>query len=171
LNLTDKTAWKNPMPPMPAGGVNVSGAAVSTNTVFIRAGGDAAQMPDMAPPPLASQIFIQKRLAEEAGEVTTEDLGTQVMEGVQVTGTRSTQTIPVGKIGNDRPIVITTEVWTSPDLKTTVLSKRSDPRMGDQTFKLTNVQRSEPDPSLFTVPSDFKITEGGAKTVVYRTKQ
>jgi hypothetical protein len=173
LNLTDKTAWKN-LPPMLAGGVasgvNVSGTAVSTDTVFIRAGGDAAQMPDMAPPPLASQIFIQKRLAEDAGEVTTEDLGTQVMEGVQVTGTRSTQTIPVGKIGNDRPIVITTEVWTSPDLKTTVLSKRSDPRMGDQTFKLTNIQRSEPDPSNFTVPSDFKITEGGAKTVVYRTK-
>ena len=174
LNLTDKTAWKNPMPPMlasgTAGGVNVSGTAVSTNTVFIRAGGDAAQMPDMAPPPLASQMFIQKRLAEDAGEVTTEDLGTQVMEGVQATGTRSTQTIPVGKIGNDRPIVITTEVWTSPDLKTTVLSKRSDPRMGDQTFKLTNIQRSEPDPSLYTVPSDFKTTEGGAKTVENRTK-
>jgi hypothetical protein len=176
LNLTDKTAWKNPMPPMLAGGtangVNVSSTAVSTNTVFIRAGGDGAvQMPDMPPPPMASQVFIQKRLAEDAGEVSTEDLGTQVMEGVQVTGTRNTQTIPVGKIGNDRPIVITTEVWTSPDLKTTVLSKRSDPRMGDQTFKLTNIQRSEPDPSLFTVPSDFKITEGGAKTVVYRTKQ
>jgi len=174
LNLTDKTAWKIPMPPMAVGGtasgVNVSGTAVGTNTVFIRAGGDAAQMPDLAPPPLASQIFIQKRLAEDAGEVTTEDLGTQVMEGVQVTGTRSTQTIPVGKIGNDRAIAITTEVWTSPDLKTTVLSKRSDPRMGDQTFKLTNIQRSEPDPSLFTVPSDFKTTEGGAKTVVYRTK-
>ena len=175
LNLTDKTAWKNPMPPMTAGGtasgVNVSGTAVGTNTVFVHAGGDAAQMPDIAPPPLASQIFFQKRLAEDAGEVTTEDLGTQVMEGVQVTGTRSTQTIPVGKIGNDRPIAITTEVWTSPDLRTTVLSKRSDPRLGDQTFKLTNIQRSEPDPSLFTVPSDFKITEGGAKTVVYRTKQ
>lgn len=176
LNLTDKTAWKNPMPPMPAGGtasgVNVSGTAISTNTVFIRAGGDGAvQMPDMPPPPMASQVFIQKRLVEDAGEVSTEDLGTQVMEGVQVTGTRSTQTIPVGKIGNDRPIVITTEVWTSPDLKTTLLSKRSDPRMADQTFKLTNIQRSEPDPSLFTVPSDFKITEGGAQTVVYRTKQ
>jgi hypothetical protein len=43
--------------------------------------------------------------------------------------------------------------------------------MGEQTFKLTNIQRAEPDPSLFTVPSDFKITEGGAKTVFYRTKQ
>jgi hypothetical protein len=175
LNLTDKTAWKNPMPPMPpggmAGGVTVSSSAVSTNTVYVRTGDGPPPPPDMPLPPPGSQIFIQKRLAEDTGEVTTEDLGTQTMEGVQVTGTRTTQTIPVGKIGNDRPIVITTEVWTSPDLKTTVLSKRNDPRMGEQTFKLTNIQRSEPDPSLFTVPSDFKITEGGAKTVFYKTKQ
>ena len=81
-----------------------------------------------------------------------------------MTGVRTTQTIAVGKIGNDRPISIVTEVWTSPELKTIVLSKRNDPRMGEQTFKLTNIQRGEPDPSLFTVPSDFKITEGGAKT-------
>jgi hypothetical protein len=173
LNLTDKTAWKNPMPPggMP-GGVNVSTAAISSNAVFVRSV-DGPPPPDMPlpPPPLASQIFIQRRLAEEAGDVTTEDLVAQSMEGVQVTGTRTTQTIPVGKIGNDGPIVITTEVWTSPELKTTVLSKRKDPRMGEQTFKLTNILRGEPDPSLFTVPSDFKITEGGAKMVVYRTKQ
>jgi hypothetical protein len=172
LNLTEKTAWKNPMPPggMPVGS-NASGMTISTNTVFMHASGDSVPMPDMPPPSVAPQVFIQKRLAEDAGDVTTEDLGTQTMEGVQVTGTRTTQTIPVGKIGNDRPIVITTEVWTSPDLKTTVLSKRNDPRMGEQTFKLTNIQRSEPDPSLFTVPSDYKISEGGAKTVVYRTKQ
>ena len=69
------------------------------------------------------------------------------------------ETIAVGKIGNDRPICIITEVWTSPELKTIVLSKRNDPRMGEQTFKLTNIQRGEPDPSLFAVPSDFKVTE------------
>ena len=170
LNLTDKTAWKNPLPPggMPSG-VNASGVSVSTNTVFVHTVPGAP--PDLPLPPAGAQMFIQKRLAEDAGDVTTEDLGTQTIEGVQVTGTRTTQTIPAGKIGNDRLIVITTEVWTSPELKTTVLSKRNDPRIGEQTFKLTNIQRSEPDPSLFTVPSDFKITEGGSKTVVYRTKQ
>ena len=175
LNLTDKTAWKNPMPPPPPGGVPggvtvSSTTSVSANTFYVRTG-DGPPPPDAPLPPPGAQVFIQKRLAEDAGDVTTEDLGTQTMEGVQVTGTRTTQTIPAGKIGNDRPIVITTEVWTSPDLKTTVLSKRNDPRMGEQTFKLTNIQRSEPDPSLFTVPSDFKVTEGGAKTVVYRTRQ
>jgi hypothetical protein len=171
LNLTDKTAWKNPMPPggMPPG-FNASGTAVTTttNTFFVHAGDGP---PGELPPPPPPQMFVQKRLAEEAGEISTENLGSQIMEGVQVTGTRTTQTIPVGKIGNYRPIVITTEVWTSPELKTTVLSKRNDPRTGEQTFKLTNIQRGEPDPSLFIVPSDFKITDNGAKTIVYRTKQ
>jgi hypothetical protein len=165
LNLTDKTAWKNPMPP---GGINVSAATVSTSTFFVHTGDGAP--PDLPPPP-PPPMFVQKRIeVDDATDVNTENLGAQVMEGVQVTGVRTTQTIPAGKIGNDRPISIVTEVWTSPDLKTIVLSKRNDPRMGEQTFKLTNIQRAEPDPSLFTVPSDFKITEGGARTIIYRTK-
>ena len=172
LNLTDKTAWKNPMPPPPPGGASVAGTAVATNTVFVRTDDGPPPPEAPLPPPPGAQVFIQKRLGPvDPSEMTTEDLGTQTMEGVSVTGTRTTQTIPVGKIGNDRPIVITTEVWTSPDLKTTVLSKRNDPRTGEQTFKLTNIQRSEPDPSLFAVPSDFKIMEGSARTVIYKTKQ
>jgi hypothetical protein len=165
LNLTDKTAWKGPV--APPGGPG-SGMMVSTNTVFAHSGSGVPQLPDAPPAPA---MFVQKRLAEAEGDVTTENLGSQTMEGVQVTGVRTTQTIAVGKIGNDRPISIVTEVWTSPELKTIILSKRNDPRMGEQTFKVTNIQRSEPDPSLFVVPSDFKITEGGPKTVIYRTKQ
>jgi hypothetical protein len=162
LNLTDKTAWKNPMP---SSGASVAGASVTTGTFFVHTGNGAPA--DMPPPPMV----VQRRLAvEDPSEVSTENLGAQTMEGVQVTGVRTTQTIPTGKIGNDRPITIVTEVWTSPELKTIVLSKRNDPRIGQQTFKLTNIQRAEPDPSLFTVPADFKATEGGAKTIIYRTK-
>jgi hypothetical protein len=60
---------------------------------------------------------------------------------------------------------------TSTDLKTIVSSKRNDPRMGEQTFRLTNIVRAEPDPSLFAVPSDFKIIDGGPKTIIYRRNQ
>jgi hypothetical protein len=84
---------------------------------------------------------------------------------------RTKRTIPAGQIGNDRPINIVTEIWTSPDLKAIVSSKRSDPRMGEQTFNLTNIVRGDPDPSLFTVPADFKIIERGPKTIMYRTNQ
>ena len=92
------------------------------------------------------------------------------MEGVLVNGVRTTHTIPAGQMGNDRPIMIATEVWTSPDLKTVVYSKRSDPRMGDQTFRLTNIVRTEPNPSLFTVPADFKILDA-PQPIIYRSKQ
>jgi hypothetical protein len=106
----------------------------------------------------------------DQGQANTEDLGSQTMEGVLVNGVRTTRTIPAGEIGNDKPISIVTEVWTSPDLKTIVYSKRSDPRMGEQTFQLTNIVRSEPDVSLFTVPPDFKIVDG-PQNVIYRSNQ
>jgi hypothetical protein len=174
LNLTEKTAFKNSMPP---GAFNVMTTAVAadtvtTNTVYVRTGNAGSELPPLPPPPgVAGAVFIDRQIGEaEATDVTTENLQTQVIEGVQATGVRTTQTIATGKIGNDRPIVVTTEVWTSPELKTIVLSKRNDPRMGEQTFKLTNIQRAEPDPSLFAVPADFKLTEGGAKTVIYKTK-
>jgi hypothetical protein len=62
-----------------------------------------------------------------------------------------------------------TEVWTSPDLKTIVYSRRSDPRTGEQTFRLTNIQRTEPDAALFTVPPDFTFIDGPQR-VIYGPK-
>lgn len=120
--------------------------------------------------PMAPMTFQKTIIASDPSQVKTEDLGTQTMEGLLVTGTRSTRTIPAGQIGNDKPIIIVTEVWTSPDLKTIVSSKRSDPRMGEQTFQLTNITRGDPDPSLFSVPGDFKVIDGPQK-IVYRTNQ
>jgi hypothetical protein len=172
LNLTDKTAQKMPTPPMPPPGanVNMSGAAGGEGKVIMQMSGS---MPSGGPPPgpPPEGIMLQRTfIASDQGKVTTEDLGTQTMESVQVTGVRTTRTISAGEIGNDRPITIVTEVWTSPDLKAIVYSKRSDPRMGEQTFQLTNIVRSEPDASLFTVPPDFKIVEGPQK-VMYRSNQ
>ena len=162
LNLTDKTAWKNPMP---AGGTVGPGTALASDTFFIHTGGG---VPPVPPPPM----IMTKHLApDEQSEANTESLGSQTMEGVVVNGVRTTRTIPAGQIGNDRPISIVTEVWTSTDLKTIVSSKRNDPRMGEQTFRLTNITRAEPDPSLFTVPADYKIIDGGQKTIFYRRSQ
>ncbi len=93
-------------------------------------------------------------------ERKTESLGKQTIEGVEAEGTRSIITIAVGQIGNDRPIEIVSERWDSPALQTVVLSKHSDPRIGQNTYRLTNINRSEPPHSLFEVPSDYTIEEG-----------
>ena len=91
-----------------------------------------------------------------------EPLGKQTVEGVQAEGTRSVVTIAAGEIGNDRPIEIASERWFSADLQTVVMTKRSDPRFGDTTYKLTNIRREEPVRSLFEVPADYAVKEAGA---------
>jgi len=173
LNLTEKTAQKMPaLPPLAAGAAGVGGATVTMRVVE----GNQVPLPspDAMPTTIAAPtpgLFLAKHLtAGEQDQGNTEDLGSQTMEGVLVNGVRTTHTIPAGHIGNDLPITIVTEVWTSPDLKTVVYSKRSDPRMGEQTFRLTNIVRTEPSPSLFTVPADFKIVDG-PQPIFYRTKQ
>ena len=103
-----------------------------------------------------------------AGNGKHEDLGGNVMEGVSVTGTRETSTIEAGKMGNDRPITITSERWYSPELQVEVKSVHNDPRMGQTTHTLTNISRSEPDSSLFQVPPEYKLDEG-SKTGFQRT--
>jgi hypothetical protein len=90
---------------------------------------------------------------------TQEDLGTQVMEGLVVEGTRTTQTFPPGSQGNDRPIQVVTERWESRELHITLWTTRSDPRTGETTTRVTNLDRSEPDPALFQVPPDYTITQ------------
>jgi len=101
--------------------------------------------------------------AQNRPNVTTTSLGTQTINGVQAEGTRVTRTIPAGAIGNEKPIVMTTERWYSPDLQTYVLIKRSDPYVGQTEFQLTNIQRQEPDSSLFQVPADYTVRNGGGR--------
>ena len=98
-------------------------------------------------------------------ETRTEELGTQNIEGVDAEGTRTITTIPADAIGNERPIEITYEKWYSKELQLVVMSKHNDPRFGEQTYRLTNIVRSEPDPSLFSLPTGYKlITEPTAGT-------
>ncbi len=111
------------------------------------------------PPPGAPGNHVSSA-AKERPDVKTESLGTQTIEGVQAEGTRRTFTIPVGKFGNDQPIQIVSESWYSPELQTIVQSKHSDPRiLGEHTYRLTNINRSEPAKSLFEVPADYTVTE------------
>ena len=93
------------------------------------------------------------------GETTKEDLGEQTIEGVSARGTRVTTVIPAGAIGNEQPITIVSEQWFSPDLGMLVLTRHSDPRVGETTYRITNIARSEPDRTMFQVPADYSVQE------------
>jgi hypothetical protein len=90
----------------------------------------------------------------------TEELGTQVIQGVSAQGKRVTRVIPAGQEGNEKEIDIVRETWYSPDLQVVVMSKTSDPRFGVSTYQLNSISRVEPDPALFAVPSDYTVQAG-----------
>ncbi len=130
-------------------------------------------MPPLPPPPPGAQVggviaggpggnftFRTSGPPPDPAQVKKESLGTQVIAGVAADGTRETRTIPAGQIGNERAIQIVSETWYSPDLQVVVMSKRSDPRFGDTTYQLTNIQRQEPDASLFQVPAGYTVQSG-----------
>ena len=87
----------------------------------------------------------------------TESLGTKMLEGVSVEGTRTTFEIPAGQIGNDKPIQIITEKWFSSDLQVVVMSRHIDPLSGEHIFRLVNIKKGEPSADLFIVPNGYKI--------------
>lgn len=86
-----------------------------------------------------------------------ESLGKQSIEGVEAEGTRTTITLQPGAIGNERAINIVSERWYSPELQTVVMTRHSDPRFGENSFRLTNINRSEPARTLFEVPADYTL--------------
>jgi hypothetical protein len=167
--MKDKMKWKA------ANGAEVGVSTGVVNEVVIRGGANTADLTitrsgmsaGPAPGAVVSAVAAGVPMTVGGGvvawpgdaEVNRESLGTQSIEGVMAEGTRLTLTIPAGKIGNERPIVTVNERWYSPELQTVVLTKNSDPRMGETTYRLTNINRSEPDPSLFQVPADYTIDE------------
>jgi hypothetical protein len=120
-----------------------------------------------APGPAFKQTFRYKSNAENT---RTESLGKQNMEGIDVEGSRRISVIPEGEIGNERPIEIVTEKWYSPELKVYVMTKHTDPRFGETSYRLTNIHRGEQDASLFQVPAGYKVTEGESPRIKIRKK-
>ncbi len=112
-----------------------------------------------------SDVSFNNILVKKAGSGSgdpapkSENLGDQTFDGIHATGTRVTNTIPAGKMGNEKPIVVTSERWYSPELKATVVTKHEDPWAGELKTELKNVNEAEPDASLFTVPADYKIVD------------
>jgi hypothetical protein len=90
---------------------------------------------------------------------TVEDLGTQMIEGLEARGERVTRTIPAGAEGNDQPLQITYEHWYWPKARLVLLSVTNDPRYGEIVLRLTNLALDEPRAELFQVPPDYTLQE------------
>ena len=139
---------------VPPASRNLAGAPVSSPRAA------PVQASNAVPPP-SGDARLRRTISQDS-------VGTQLINGVQAEGHRTIETIPPDAEGNDRPITVVSETWFSPELKLTVLNKRSDPRSGESTVQMLNLSRAEPDPSLFTVPPDYSmVDESGPFTIKF----
>ena len=157
LDTENKIAQK--MPLLPEAGVTtaaVPGPAHAPGKqvmIYQRTGGPGSDV-------MFNDVTV-KKIGPDSGEPApnTENLGDQTIDGIHVTGTRMTHTIPAGKMGNEKPITVTSERWYSPELKATITTKHNDPWAGELKTELKNVSSSEPDASLFAIPADYKVID------------
>jgi len=76
-----------------------------------------------------------------------------------VKGIRLTTTIAAGAMGNDKPMITSSERWFSEDLKMDLLIKSSSPESGQHVRRLVNIRSGDPDPLLFEVPADYAVKD------------
>lgn len=98
-------------------------------------------------------------LSDKQGSYSHQYLGKQFVSGVETVGVRDTTTYNPGTFGNDRAMTVEREEWYSPQLDLNLLSVRSDPTTGKQTFTATNVTLGDPDPGLFELPAGFTVAD------------
>jgi hypothetical protein len=80
-------------------------------------------------------------------------LGTDVIEGLVVEGTRLPTGLELLAKGEE-------EIWFSEELGEVIVMRRSDGLEGSTVvWRLTDIDRSEPDPSLFRVPANYTIED------------
>jgi hypothetical protein len=113
-------------------------------------------VPDMVYKP---SIGTTGAMADGTGFHQHENLGVSNSNGVDTTGYRETTTLNPGVVGNDQPMVITREFWYSSRLGINLISKVDDPQSGKQTFSVTELITSEPDPKFFAVPEGYKVVD------------
>lgn len=178
LEPENKIARK--MPSLPAHGITTNKLFAIGTAVSVSGEGGASGVAFSAPGEVVGpSVTVSGRTgmqevsaSEDSGvQVSSESLGQQTIEGVIAEGKRTTTTIPAGAMGNQRPITTVTEEWFSRDLQVVVLRTTKDPRFGETTYHLTNIQRAEQATSLFTLPADYTVKDFGKPEFVSRQPQ
>ena len=171
---------------MPASLTHRAHFAKSSRTKASNSSGVLGHLSGQIPPPSPVGVVVFQGRGGRGGrggsegpmnEPSVEErLGDRLIEGVLASGVRRTTTIGTGAIGNEQPIKIVSEEWTSPDLQILVMTDRTDPRVGHSTYRLLKIVRSDPDPALFQVPADYTLQHGpglggrGAGAVIERPR-
>jgi hypothetical protein len=106
--------------------------------------------------------YADSERVEDVGRATTMEttsLGTSVIDALTVEGRRETTTVAAGAYNNAKPMMITRDVWHSPELDLDVAITKTDPRSGTFARKIEIVSRGEPDAEYFSIPKDYTLLD------------
>jgi hypothetical protein len=122
--------------------------------------------------PVARRSFCPSRMpSNRVGQrIQVEDLGDQIIEGLEAHGERFTMPMLGATIGEASPNgERTNERWCSDSLSAMVLTVSSNTKTGTKTtLAMRHIDRTEPDPALFQIPADYAITESVAEPREHR---
>jgi hypothetical protein len=93
------------------------------------------------------------------GSRTHEDLGERFFAGVRVHSYRDTITVNAGALGNDLAMSTVREFQYSPELAINLTSVLDTPQVGRQSFTVTEISTTEPDPKFFQPPDGYKVVD------------
>lgn len=97
---------------------------------------------------------------KDKSTITTDDLGSKMIEGVVCTGTRTVTTLAAGAIGNSEPLQQSEEQWTANDLQIVMAETDTSPFSGTRTVAMISLKRTAPPADRFNLPQGVVVKEG-----------
>jgi hypothetical protein len=103
----------------------------------------------------------------EPGWSAPVSLGEKSIEGLHAVGSQRTYTLAAGAVGNEKPVIITVEQWSSPDLGLILMKTSRASTGGEVRYSLQQIVQAEPDADLFMVPADYRkiVVKSGSGSV------
>lgn len=127
--------------------------------IILRGRSTPASLPPKSVPPVSVVFAGHYYGGSDPGWSKPVSLGEKSFDGLRAIGQRSQYTLPVGTIGNEKPIVLTVDQWFSPELSLIVSRTGKSSLGGEFENTVENVVHGEPDPALFLIPSDYSRVE------------
>jgi hypothetical protein len=143
----------------PLSGDRIELRARSKTAVIFRGRSTPALPPPKSLPAVSVMFAGHQYRGDDQGWSKPVSLGEKSFDGLRAVGQRRQYTVPVGTIGNEKPIVLTVTQWFSSDLSLIVARSGTSSLGGEFGMQVENLVHGEPDASLFLIPSDYRRVE------------
>jgi hypothetical protein len=147
----------------PLSGDRIELQARSKTALVFHGGSTPAVAPLKSQPPVSVTFAGHLYTGADQGWSKPASLGEKSFDGVRATGQRRQYTVPVGTIGNEKPIVLTVDQWFSPELSLIVARTGTSSIAGEFGMQVENIVHGEPDAALFLIPADYTRVEMPAR--------